>query len=45
MLRADVPGAAPMDAQGSPLDGALELGLAPDPGRYAVLVSTWKGAA
>jgi N-acetylglucosamine kinase-like BadF-type ATPase len=36
-----VPGIAARSAAGSPLDGALQLGLAGDPGRYAPLVHVW----
>jgi N-acetylglucosamine kinase-like BadF-type ATPase len=32
-------------ADGSPLDGALRLGLAGDPGRYARLVQVWRPVA
>lgn len=35
--------AAPRDADGDPLDGAMRLGLAPDPGRYRSFISTWRG--
>lgn len=43
-LDARVPEAAHGDADGTPLDGAMALGLAPDPGRYADLVVTWRRA-
>ena len=41
-LDAQVPVAAHGDANGSPVDGAVVLGMAPDPGRYASLVVTWR---
>jgi glucosamine kinase len=36
---------APRTADGSSLDGAMLLGAAPDPGRYAGLVGTWSREA
>jgi N-acetylglucosamine kinase-like BadF-type ATPase len=38
---ADAP-LSPRSACASPLDGALRLGLEPDPGRYAPLVHAWR---
>ncbi|MFN8622223.1 MAG: BadF/BadG/BcrA/BcrD ATPase family protein [Chloroflexota bacterium] len=44
-LAADpVPGTEPRDAAGTPLDGAMRLGLDDDPGRYGGLVVRWRRA-
>ncbi len=37
-----LPGVTTRDADGTPLHGALALGAAPDPGRYAPFVTTWR---
>jgi N-acetylglucosamine kinase-like BadF-type ATPase len=37
----ELPQAATRDADGTPLDGAMRLGLQPGPGRYSDLVTRW----
>jgi N-acetylglucosamine kinase-like BadF-type ATPase len=44
-LAHEVPAAVARSADGSPLDGAVLLGMAAGPGRYEHLVSTWRSAA
>jgi N-acetylglucosamine kinase-like BadF-type ATPase len=44
-LARDLPVASVRSANGSPLDGALLLGQANDPGRYACLVHRWTAQA
>jgi N-acetylglucosamine kinase-like BadF-type ATPase len=40
-VAAELPQAATRDADGTPLDGAMRLGLEPGPGRYAGMVTRW----
>lgn len=40
-VAAELPQAATRDADGTPLDGAMRLGMEPSPGRYAEMVTRW----
>jgi glucosamine kinase len=40
-VAAELPQAATRDADGTPLDGAMRLGLEPGPGRYSAMVTRW----